>query len=247
VMDRRAAKELAHIQGWLDRVEQIADRGEDVYLADALLQEAGDSLMMKVGESANRLSRLGVLEPDGVDWALAVANRNFLIHQYDEIDRRLTWLTLSRDLPAWCESLRGIAGSGQEAWNRRVETASSWQQNGSKWQQTLGDWGRRGETETPSLTCGNDDVCAGQRSASHPADIAHNPEVAGSNPAPATRESAGQGPGHRKRDQALDLESQQKVSRVRPWPTTNPGERWRTVPVRAVKRECRPVAVSRGS
>ncbi len=34
----------------------------------------------------------------GVEWALAVANRNFIIHQYDEINRELTWLTLSRDL-----------------------------------------------------------------------------------------------------------------------------------------------------
>lgn len=41
------------------------------------------------------------LAPDGVEWALAVANRNFIIHQYDEINRELTWLTLSRDLPAW--------------------------------------------------------------------------------------------------------------------------------------------------
>ena len=61
--------------------------------------------MMKVGEAANRLSGLGVLAPDGVEWALAVANRNFLIHQYDEIDRDLTWGTLSQDLPAWNGSL----------------------------------------------------------------------------------------------------------------------------------------------
>ena len=47
--------------------------------SDALLQEAGDSLMMKLGEAANRLSRLGVLPPDGVEWALAVADRNFTI------------------------------------------------------------------------------------------------------------------------------------------------------------------------
>jgi uncharacterized protein with HEPN domain len=46
-----------------------------------------------------------VLAPDGVEWALAVANRNFLIHQYDEINRELTWLTLARDLPAWKSSL----------------------------------------------------------------------------------------------------------------------------------------------
>jgi uncharacterized protein with HEPN domain len=104
-MDRRAAKELLHIQGWLDRVDEIIDRGKDAYLAEALLQEAGDSLMMKLGEAANRLARLDVLAPDGVDWALAVANRNFLIHQYDEINRELTWLTLARDLPAWQSSL----------------------------------------------------------------------------------------------------------------------------------------------
>lgn len=107
-MNRNAAKELLHIRGWLDRVDEIVARGHGTYLADGLLHEAGDSLMMKLGEAANRLSRLGVLAPDGVEWALAVANRNFLIHQYDEINRDLTWLTLSRDLPAWKGSLAGL-------------------------------------------------------------------------------------------------------------------------------------------
>lgn len=107
-MERRAAKELLHIEGWLTRVDEIVERGEDAYLADDLLQEAGDSLMMKLGEAANRLSKFDMLAPDGVDWALAVANRNFLIHQYDEINRRLTWLTLSRDLPEWRRSLETL-------------------------------------------------------------------------------------------------------------------------------------------
>lgn len=46
--------------------------------------------MIKLGEAANRLSRLHVLAPEGIEWALAVANRNFLIHQYDEINRQQT-------------------------------------------------------------------------------------------------------------------------------------------------------------
>ena len=75
-MDRKAAKELAHIEAWLDRVAEIVMGGRDAYLDDALLQEAGDSLMMKLGEAANRLSKVGVLAPDGVEWAIAVANRN---------------------------------------------------------------------------------------------------------------------------------------------------------------------------
>ena len=113
-MDGRAAKELLHVQGWLGLVEEIVKRGQDAYLADQLLQEAGDSLMMKLGEAANRLARLGVLAPEGVEWALAVANRNFIIHQYAEINRAITWRTLSVDLPAWEASL-GTLFRGAEA------------------------------------------------------------------------------------------------------------------------------------
>lgn len=114
-MDRRVAKELLHVQGWPERVDEIGGRGKDAYLADALLQEAGDSLMMKLGEAANRLSKLDVLAPGGVDWTLAVANRNFLIHQYDEINRELTWLTLSRDLVEWKCSLDGYFADAEVA------------------------------------------------------------------------------------------------------------------------------------
>ena len=112
-MDRRAAKELLHIQGWLERVDEILARGKDTYLDDDLLQEAGDSLMMKLGEAANRLSKLDVLAPDGIRWATAVANRNFLIHQYDEINRERTWVTLSMNLPEWNASLQQLFKQAQ--------------------------------------------------------------------------------------------------------------------------------------
>lgn len=41
-MDRGAAKELLHIQGWFQRVGEIVERGKETYLCDALLQEGGD-------------------------------------------------------------------------------------------------------------------------------------------------------------------------------------------------------------
>ncbi len=113
-MHIKAAKELLHIHAWLNRAAEIVRRGRKAYLADDLLQEAGDSLMMKLGEAANRLSRLDVLAPDGVEWALAVANRNFIIHQYDELNRELTWLTLSRDLPEWDASLHGLFSEAEK-------------------------------------------------------------------------------------------------------------------------------------
>lgn len=44
--------------------------------------------MMKLGEAAGRRARANVEPPTGIAWADAIANRNWLIHQYDEIDRR---------------------------------------------------------------------------------------------------------------------------------------------------------------
>lgn len=104
-----------HVQNWLERVDDIVARGKGAYLADDLLQEAGDSLMMKLGEAANRLSKLSVLAPEGVEWALAVANRNFVVHQYDEINRASTWRTLSADLSGWKASLAPLFQSADAA------------------------------------------------------------------------------------------------------------------------------------
>lgn len=114
-MDRRTAKELLHIREWLERSDEICARGELAYAEDPLLQEAGDSLMMKLGEASGRLSRQGVSPPTGVVWTDAVANRNWLIHQYDQIDRDLTWVTLARDLTAWRTALAPLFHDAQRA------------------------------------------------------------------------------------------------------------------------------------
>ncbi|MDR0284296.1 MAG: DUF86 domain-containing protein [Propionibacteriaceae bacterium] len=100
-MDHRTAKEYLHIRDWLTRAAHIVRAGRDAYDQNPLLQEAGDSLMMKIGEAAVRLSRAGVAPPPGISWGDAVGNRNWLIHQYDVIDRDITWATLERDLPKW--------------------------------------------------------------------------------------------------------------------------------------------------
>lgn len=104
-------------------MDQVVKRGKEEYVADELLrlQEAGDSLMMKLGEAANRLSRPGVLARDGVERAIAVANRNFIIHQYDEINRQQTRLTLSVDLPAWHASLAALIEEAQPVLDTEAE------------------------------------------------------------------------------------------------------------------------------
>ena len=65
-MDRRAAKELLHMRDWLLRAGEIVARGKDEYLADELLQEAGDSLTNTTRSTGNRPgSRCPPTSPSG--------------------------------------------------------------------------------------------------------------------------------------------------------------------------------------
>jgi len=68
---------------------------------------------MNIGEAANRLHRLGVIAP--VSWEDAIATRNWLIHQYDQIDRDITWATLEDDLPSWELALAEYFKKAREA------------------------------------------------------------------------------------------------------------------------------------
>jgi len=75
-MDLRTAKEYLHLRDWLATAARIVDAGRETCQGNEVFQEAGDSLMMKIGETANRLDRAGEPDPDGVTWARLVANRN---------------------------------------------------------------------------------------------------------------------------------------------------------------------------
>ena len=51
-------------------------------------------------------------------WADAISNRNFLIHQYDEIDREISWGTLSVDLAGWRRALTDLFARANDAIDR---------------------------------------------------------------------------------------------------------------------------------
>ncbi|MCL2490824.1 MAG: DUF86 domain-containing protein [Propionibacteriaceae bacterium] len=100
-MEMRQAKELLHLQHWLAMAAELVQRGRDNYNSDPFQQEAGDSLMMKIGEVARRLDRMGYAPPKKITWTDASDNRNYLLHDYDAVSRNVTWQTLSVDLPEW--------------------------------------------------------------------------------------------------------------------------------------------------
>ncbi|SJN28401.1 hypothetical protein FM104_06025 [Microbacterium esteraromaticum] len=104
-MEIRVAKELLHVQRWLAVAASIVAKGADDYHADEVAQEAGDSLMIKLGEASKTLAARGVQAPPGVTWSDAAKNREKLAHHYSVVDRDVTWQTLSVALPQWQEAL----------------------------------------------------------------------------------------------------------------------------------------------
>jgi len=107
-MELRVAKELLHIQHWLELAQAIVAQGKEAYADDELAQEAGDSLMIKIGEAAKTLAARGLEAPEGVSWSDAAKNREKLVHHYQVTDREVTWQTLSVSLPGWASALASL-------------------------------------------------------------------------------------------------------------------------------------------
>lgn len=113
------------MRDWLARAQEIVDGGRGAHLANPLRQEAGDSLLMKIGEAADRLACSGVPSPRGIEWSDAIGNKNWLIHQYDAIDREITWATLTTSLPGWTEALRPIIAEAVRTRERSEDSRAS--------------------------------------------------------------------------------------------------------------------------
>ncbi|GAA2241075.1 hypothetical protein GCM10010401_12250 [Rarobacter faecitabidus] len=107
-METRVAKELLHIQHWLEISASIVAKGKEAYEADEVAQEAGDSLMIKIGEAAKTLAARGLEAPNSVNWSEAAKNREKLAHHYSITDRQVTWQTLSVSLPQWASALNPL-------------------------------------------------------------------------------------------------------------------------------------------
>jgi uncharacterized protein with HEPN domain len=71
----------------------------DAFAADVRTQWAVEMGLIRIGEAVNRI-------PDEVlelfseqPWRQIVAMRNFAAHQYDNLDPRRVWRTVTRDVP----------------------------------------------------------------------------------------------------------------------------------------------------
>lgn len=78
---------------------EIVDRGLNAWEADRLLRLAGEAIINRIGDSANKLPEDVRLAIPTVPWDEIRSSRILVAHIYHRIDYAIVWETLSRDIP----------------------------------------------------------------------------------------------------------------------------------------------------
>ena len=92
---RAAEWALKHVEGM--ELEQ--------FLADVKTQDSVIRRLEMIGEAARRVSESTRTRISTVPWQRLVSMRNFLIHDYDNVDLSIVWDTVQTDLPSLISAL----------------------------------------------------------------------------------------------------------------------------------------------
>ena len=83
-----------------DVLAGLVDGDLEAFVADIRTQWAVEMGLIRIGETVNRIPDETLQRFPHQPWRQIVAMRNFAAHQYDDLDPRRVWRTLTRDVPA---------------------------------------------------------------------------------------------------------------------------------------------------
>lgn len=69
------------------------------FLTDTQIQDSVIRRLEIIGEAAKRISDETKESYSSVPWIEMISMRNFMIHEYDDVDVSIVWETVNRDLP----------------------------------------------------------------------------------------------------------------------------------------------------
>jgi uncharacterized protein with HEPN domain len=78
----------------------LVGEDEQAFLTDTRSQWAAGMGLIRIGEAVNRIPAEVLARFDGQPWREIVALRNLAAHQYEDLQPRRVWRTVSRDVPA---------------------------------------------------------------------------------------------------------------------------------------------------
>jgi uncharacterized protein with HEPN domain len=78
------------------------------FLRDGMLQDAVERNLEIIGEAARRVSEEFKQEHPEIPWRKIIAQRNVLIHEYEDIDIKEIWEVASFHLPRLIDQIRPL-------------------------------------------------------------------------------------------------------------------------------------------
>lgn len=93
---------LSKMMEYCDQIEQTVQRfGCDfsIYEADFIYRNAYAMCIMQIGELVGKLSSDITEKYSTIPWRGIKATRNIFAHAYGDVDLKVTWETIQRDIP----------------------------------------------------------------------------------------------------------------------------------------------------
>jgi uncharacterized protein with HEPN domain len=97
---------LADIEEAGEAAREIVERGRDAWDGDRLLRLAGEAVIGRIADAANRLPDTVKTEVPDVSWDDIRDIRILVDHIYHRIDYAALWTTLEEDVPQLVDRLR---------------------------------------------------------------------------------------------------------------------------------------------
>lgn len=98
-MTRRDRLFLVRIAECADRIERYTAEGKKAFLADTKTQDAVLRNLEVIAEATKRLSDEARAAHPGIEWRGIVAMRNFVLHEYPDINPERVWEVVEQNVP----------------------------------------------------------------------------------------------------------------------------------------------------
>lgn len=106
------ARALADLRRFRTTALRIAARGDAAFFDpdDDILRLAARSVVINVAAAVDRLSDDYRAQFSDVPWRAIRATRNYVAHAYDQVNDRVIWTAMRRDVPDLVDRLVGSGG-----------------------------------------------------------------------------------------------------------------------------------------
>ncbi len=97
--NRRAQDAATRVIAVCEVIALIVDKGEDHFLREVEAQWAAEMGLIRIGEAVAKIPQALRERFADQPWRQIIDMRNFAAHQYDDLDPKRVWRTLTRDVP----------------------------------------------------------------------------------------------------------------------------------------------------